>query len=326
MSERRILFCQSPPFNPQLTLKSFYDTFKVANQSTSQLQCLYCLLTTDCFESLLSHLTDYHPDYPLLYYVPEDVQDISSRNVSRSIALSEDEQLLTSDEEESITYVCFFCDTTLTSKDGMKIHLSRHLFGNTTAGGDHDVFFHNWINWFVSTQHSYADKGRNCPLCHKLENSNSRVASRNTSVSKQKVHYVLHSCYKPIKCNLCPLDNRGDFWLPNLMRRILTHLNQFHKPRIETNRNLRLLTMDRFKATQRTVRDWTKLKRKLLAENVISEFSTRGEQFQSMCAMDKSALKVLETQYFCFLNRSFKGAPRGKPPSLDDLFTDDESD
>lgn len=336
LSERKIFFCQVPSINQQLTLKSFYDNYKYVNNCLKQYQCLYCVYSTQDFQQLILHQVTVHLDFPLLYY---DCDNVFVDKQNKTIQLTDDEDLLTSDDDDdnTLTYICFFCDTNITSRQSIRTHLYRHLFG--TINKTWDSFFDNWISWFVSTQHSYLTDGPKqystaCPLCHKLDSTPPTNHKKN--LSNEKVHFVLHSCFKPIKCLLCVKENRGDFWLPNLIKRILNHLNEFHQQHLDQCDSMKEFQLNSFKISQYSFKHWFELKQKLISKSFIVEYSARNMTNSKLCLEEQNALKILEDQYMYLLNQlkiNFKQKPllqstnSGVHDSIgSDLLTDDESD
>lgn len=320
----QIWMCSKPVMTGQLKVKPFYDQFKVdrMNGDSDEYQCLYCTFAhTQYFRTIL-HLVTQHPSYPLLYYQP-GLERIQTEH-PECIDLTEDEEeengdyeeLFTSDDEDSLVYVCFFCDHSSSSSTAMNNHMWKHLFPNISIKTSHNPFFGQWIDSFIMTQHSQAVVLHNsfqnvidaqtvrqdCVVCDKINKmldsgADAIAAPSPLEVAKKKLHFIAHSCLKPIQCLACLQERNTQFWMPWLTRKVVDHLLKYHCKQLKSLPIFKQFALERGTKNLKP-NQLDKIKSYFIKHNIVAEFSPQNDKlYRTLPVEEQKALGTLFVAY-----------------------------
>lgn len=322
-----ILQCPFPKCS-HLQLKHFFDRYKTHNAKVGAYQCVFCQATSFSCSGIVSHLIEVHPDFPMLYYLPnpeinhnicsiKNSNGHNSENLQPEMILPDDAH--SNDDLQEGKFVCFFCSKFSDTFKLMKEHLLKdHLDINEPKslmqGSPDDEFILNWIHNFLNMQNAYLLDENSlyecffhdmCNICCNL--SRSRPLSPippdsqgRLTTSMQKVHFILHSCFKPVKCNLCAHENQGDFWLPDLKRFIVMHLYHCHQAQVDAIPAFHDFELFNFvRLRELPEKEWqSNQKQILLNEQVITIYSTKSDVIRDNWKLaNQRALKRLEDRY-----------------------------
>lgn len=294
--------CKFPVFKKKLALKFFYDLYKIPKTSNpNAFQCLYCAYSDEKFNNLISHLIEFHPDFPLMYYdqsptikssIIDETLPLMTDDESESGLLTED--LLTDDEsdEDIRKYVCFFCDQHFRSLNSAKFHMLHHLYSPNLVDESEKIlshFFESWISKFLSLQHNFESPSEtypNCPICKKL--GNNLTYNYDVSLIDTEAHYLKHSAIQQIKCLACRDFLKIDFFLTNIDEEIINHWQHHHSDLI------RARPLNRFDFKQ--VIQWKQIIKNLFETNLLSMYSSKNEKlFKNLNESNQKALIRLDS-------------------------------
>lgn len=322
----QVILCQVPS-GSNLDLQYFYSNCGISfvKNFSTKFQCFFCFHKSHSLHKLVYHQVEKHPDFPLLYYLPYESQKTLNNGHCTTSSTDVIPKFNTSEKSEFLSEshkICFFCDFQSTSAKVIKYHLSAHLFGPKKV--KYDPFFDNWMDNFIEMQGSYILENdqfsKLCSICTNLKRfSHAALESRNESpevsdnvpeanynVPEAKdnvpeLHFIVHSCFKPIKCLLCDQENVGHFYMPNRKMRIIDHLVYFHRKQIQNYPDVRNSGLFNFTmARECTQQEWDHFKELLIEESIIFEYTE--ESVTSLATTDQKALVMLKSRYVDLLN------------------------